>query len=60
MSFSSSPHPALLGLAGLILATLLAAGCMTDSPADTDIPWAAPAGWEGTMPLPSSYMNQYD
>ncbi len=43
---------AALGLLGL-------AGCMVDNPNETDMPWAAPAGWEGTMPLPGGYMDRY-
>lgn len=35
------------------------AGCMVDNPNETDMPWAAPAGWEGTMPLPGGYMDRY-
>lgn len=34
-------------------------GCMVDNPNETDIPWAAPAGWEGTMPLPGGYVDRY-
>ncbi|MBP5226118.1 MAG: hypothetical protein J6336_01895 [Kiritimatiellae bacterium] len=53
----------ILRFAGALLLTLLTlgfGGCMADRPADRDIPWAAPAGWEGTMPLPGGYMNRYD
>ncbi len=42
----------------MLLLTLLS-GCIQDSPGDTDIPWAGPASWEGTMPLPGSVRNQY-
>jgi len=49
----------LLALAAL-LAALMISGCMQDSPHDTDIPWAGPASWEGTMPLPGSVRNQYE
>jgi len=59
MWFSSKLTRAVLGLAGLA-ALLFAAGCMADNPNETDIPWSAPASWEGTMPLPSSYMNQHE
>ncbi len=47
---------ALLGAAVLLFVT----GCMSDTPSDTDMPWSAPASWEGTMPLPSSYLNRYE
>ena len=46
----------LLGLSTLALVT----GCMSDSPTETDMPWAAPASWEGTVPLPGSQMNRND
>jgi hypothetical protein len=58
MSFSSKPTNALLGLAAL-MTLLLAAGCMVDKPSDTDMPWSSPASWEGTMPMPSGYMDRY-
>jgi hypothetical protein len=48
-------------LAFLVLASLLlVTGCMSDSPQETDMPWSAPASWEGTMPMPSSYINRYN
>ena len=43
-----------------LLTLLFVTGCMSDTPSDTDMPWAAPASWEGTMPLPSSYLNRYE
>jgi hypothetical protein len=55
---SSKPLTATLTLAAWLV-LLMAAGCMSDSPAETDMPWSAPAAWEGTIPLPGSYMNQY-
>jgi len=50
----------MLVLAAVLLTMLVVAGCMQDSPHDTDMPWAGPASWEGTMPLPSSIRNQYE
>jgi hypothetical protein len=41
------------------LALSFLSGCMVDNPNETDMPWAAPAGWEGTMPLPGGYMDRY-
>lgn len=55
---SSKPEFVLLGLAVLLVA-LFTAGCMSDTPSETDMPWSAPASWEGTMPLPSGYMDRY-
>ena len=56
---SSKRARALLGVAAL-LALLAAAGCMSDQPGETDMPWSAPASWEGTMPLPGGIRNQYE
>ncbi|MDD4102870.1 MAG: hypothetical protein PHU80_09625 [Kiritimatiellae bacterium] len=58
MWFSSKPLTATLALVALV-ALLMATGCMHDSPAETDMPWSAPASWEGTIPLPGSYMDRY-
>ena len=44
-----------LRLAALALLCALCAGCMANNPNETDMPWAAPEGWEGTMPLPGFY-----
>jgi len=43
-----------------LLALLFASGCMSNNPNETDMPWAAPASWEGTMPLPSGMVNRYE
>ena len=38
-------------LASVVLALgSLAAGCSTNSPKQTSIPWSRPAGWEGQIP----------
>lgn len=60
MSFSSKAwHFAVaLFLWGAML--LVGAGCMADRPSETDMPWASPASWEGTIGLPSSFTHQYD
>ena len=57
-SFSKSVNGFLCLAALLVL--LFAAGCMSDRPLETDMPWSAPASWEGTMPLPSGFMNRYE
>ena len=61
MSSSSKTRLTTRGLCVLLAAlTLLGlAGCMVDNPNETDMPWAAPAGWEGTMPLPGGYRDRY-
>ena len=60
MSFSSKTCLT-RGLCALlaVIALLGLAGCMVANPNETDMPWAAPAGWEGTMPLPGGYMDRY-
>lgn len=60
MSFSSKAL--LAAIASFLLGTMLlaGAGCMADRPAETDMPWAAPASWEGTIGLPASFTHQYD
>ena len=55
MPFAHKLISAVLGAVFL----LLLHGCMQDRPADREIPWAAPANWEGTLvPLPSSFQNE--
>ena len=54
----SKPATGLLCLSALLV-LLFAAGCMSDRPMETDMPWSAPATWEGTMPLPSGYLDRY-
>ena len=52
MSSAQTLLLAVLGAASL----LLLSGCMQDRPAEGNIPWSAPAPWEGTLvPLPSSF-----
>lgn len=59
MWFSSKPALVLLGLFAL-LTLLITAGCMSENPEETDMPWSAPASWEGTMPLPGGFMNRQE
>jgi hypothetical protein len=59
MWFSSKTARVLLGLVAL-LTLLITAGCMSESPAETDMPWSSPAAWEGTMPLPGGFMNRQE
>lgn len=46
MTLLKSPVLALL----LLAFAALAAGCSTNSPKQTSIPWSRPAGWEGQIP----------
>ena len=59
---SSSPNsrvPAFV-LAALLLALVVAGGCVADTAADSDLPWATNQSWEGVMPIPGSVLHQYD
>ena len=47
-----------IALAGLGLALL--AGCIADSPEDSDLPWATSQSWEGIAPIAPSVMDRYD
>lgn len=55
---SSKPLFCALGLSAGLFVLLVASGCMSDRPQETDMPWSAPASWEGTMPLPSGFSNR--
>jgi hypothetical protein len=59
MWFSSRPALVILVLAAL-LTLLITAGCISDNPNETDMPWSAPASWEGSMPLPGGFMNRQE
>ena len=49
----------LLGmLAGLVLLGLT--GCIADTAADSDLPWATNHSWESLGPLPSQMTDRYD
>ena len=53
-----SRKAALAALLALACAGLFA-GCIADSAADSDLPWATSQSWEGMMPLPGGF-NAYD
>ena len=36
------------------------AGCIADTAADSDLPWATNHSWESLGPLPSQMTNPYD
>ena len=44
----------------LLAALALAAGCIADTAADSDLPWARDQGWEGQIPIPGNVPGQYD
>ncbi len=56
---SKTGHTILAVLAGLISVFVLA-GCMSYNPSDTEMPWSAPASWEGTMPLPGGLKDRFE
>ncbi len=43
-----------------LLALALLGGCIADTAADSDLPWATNQGWEGMIPIPAGAANQYD
>ncbi len=45
-------------LAALILFGLT--GCIADTAADSDLPWATNHSWESLGPLPSQMIDRYD
>ena len=56
---SSSPSKWLL--ATFVLLVLLGlTGCIADTAADSDLPWATNHSWESLGPLPSQMTDHYD
>ena len=56
---SSSPSKWLL--ATFVLLVLLGlTGCIADTAADSDLPWATNHSWESLGPLPAQMTNPYD
>lgn len=49
---------ALLGLAAAMLLPL--AGCIADTPEDSDLPWASNRSWEGMAPVAPAMMDRYE
>jgi len=45
-------------LAGFALALL--AGCLADTPEDSDLPWSSNKGWEGIAPIAPTLMDRYE
>ncbi|MBR1870447.1 MAG: hypothetical protein IJ802_01305 [Kiritimatiellae bacterium] len=43
-----------------VAAMAFLAGCIADTPEDSDLPWSQNKGWEGMVPLPAGALNQYD
>ena len=56
---SSAPTKWLLAsLAAIILLGLT--GCIADTAADSDLPWATNHSWESLGPLPAQMTGRYD
>lgn len=56
----SSSWTNLLVAAFALAVAVLAGGCVADSAADSDLPWATHNPWEGMTPIPGSVLHQYD
>ena len=47
-------------LAALLGMAMLLSGCIADTAADSDLPWASDQGWENMMLMPGGMMDRYD
>lgn len=47
-------------LAALLGIAMLLSGCIADTAADSDLPWASDQGWENMMLMPGGMMDRYD
>ena len=47
-------------LAALLGRAMLLSGCIADTAADSDLPWASDQGWENMMLMPGGMMDRYD
>ena len=56
---SSAPTKWLLALLAAIILLGLT-GCIADTAADSDLPWATNHSWESLGPLPSQMIDRYD
>lgn len=46
--------------AALAAAALALAGCIADTPEDTNLPWSSNKSWEGLAPIAPSVMDRYE
>jgi hypothetical protein len=42
------------------LGIALLAGCIADTPEDTDLPWSSNKSWEGMAPVAPTMMDRYE
>jgi hypothetical protein len=59
LSSSKTCNMFLVAFVGFMCMFVLA-GCMSYEPNDTEMPWSAPASWEGTMPLPGGLKDRFE
>ena len=60
---SSSPNNVSAAWVRAALAAIalgLLSGCIADTAADSDLPWASDQGWENMMLMPGGMMDRYD
>lgn len=43
-----------------LLASAMLAGCIADTPEDTNLPWSSNKSWEGLAPIAPSVLDRYD
>jgi len=46
--------------AGIVAAAFGLAGCLADTPEDSDLPWASNKNWEGIAPIAPTMMDRYE
>ena len=57
---SSRNKVSAFALAALLGMEMLLSGCIADTAADSDLPWASDQGWENMMLMPGGMMDRYD
>jgi Spy/CpxP family protein refolding chaperone len=57
---SSRNKVSAFALAALLGMAMLLSGCIADTAADSDLPWASDQGWENMMLMPGGMMDRYD
>ena len=57
---SSRNKLAAFALAALLGTAMFLSGCIADTAADSDLPWASDQGWENMMLMPGGMMDRYD
>jgi ABC-type uncharacterized transport system auxiliary subunit len=60
MSYFSKKMKVAVALFVGLTCSFVLSGCMSYRPNDTEMPWSAPASWEGTMPLPGGMKDRFE